>query len=52
VPPVNTRIFTRAWQQVEGWECRGPMRLTDALVPAKAWVLHGQSANRPGGKKG
>jgi hypothetical protein len=35
VPPANTRIFIRAWQQVEGWECRGRMRLTDALVPAR-----------------
>ena len=23
VPPANTRIFIRAWQQVDGWECRG-----------------------------
>ncbi len=33
VPLANTRIFIRAWQQVEGCECRGQMRLTKALVP-------------------
>ena len=42
VPPANTRIFVRAWQQIEGWECRGQMRLTQALVPARVWKLHGQ----------
>jgi hypothetical protein len=52
VPPANTRIFIRACQQVEGWECRGQMRLTDALVPARVWVLHGQRSSRTGGKKG
>jgi hypothetical protein len=52
VPPANTRIFIRAWQQVEGWECRGQMRLTDAFVPARLWVRHAQQANRTGGKKG
>ena len=36
VPPANTRIFIRAWQQVEGWECRGQMHLTEALVPGQA----------------
>jgi hypothetical protein len=52
VPPANRRIFIRAWQQLEGWECRGQMRLTDALVPARVWVLHSQPASRTGGKKG
>jgi len=52
VPPANTRIFIRAEQQVEGWECRGPMQLIGALAPARAWVLHGQSASRAVGKKG
>ena len=35
VPPANTRIFIRAWQQVDGWERRGQMTLTEALVPAR-----------------
>ena len=52
VPPANTRNFIRAWQQVEGWECRGQMPLTGALVPARVWVLRGQRAIRAGGKKG
>ena len=52
VPPANTHIFIRAWQQIEGWECRGQMRLTQALVPARVWKLHGQQASRTGGKKG
>ena len=52
VPPANTRIFIRTWQQVEGWECRGQMHLTEALVPARVWVLHSQRASRTGGKKG
>jgi len=52
VPPANTRIVIRAGQPVEGRECRGRMRLTDALVPARAWVLRGQQAKRTGGKKG
>jgi hypothetical protein len=51
VPLANARIFIRAWQQVEGWECRGQMRLTDAIVPARVWVLHGQRASRTGRKK-
>jgi len=41
VPPPNSRIFIRVWPQVDGWECRGEMRLANALVPARA-----------GGKKG
>jgi hypothetical protein len=49
---AGSRIFLRAWQQVEGWECRGQMRLTEALVPARGWVLHDQRASRTGGKKG
>ena len=49
---AGSRIFIRAWQQVEGWECRGQMRLTEALVPARVWVLHRQRASRTGGKKG
>ena len=52
VPPANTRMFIRTWQQVDGWEYRGQMRLTNALVPPRDWVLHGQRASRAGGKKG
>jgi len=52
VPPANTRIFIRAWQQVEAWEYHGQMRLTDALVPVRVSVPHGQRPSRPGGKKG
>ena len=33
VPPPNTRVFIRTWQVVDGWEDRGQMHLTDALVP-------------------
>jgi hypothetical protein len=33
VPPPNTRVFIRTWQVVDGWEDRGQMRLTNALVP-------------------
>jgi len=51
-PPANTRIFIRAWQQIEGWECRGQMRLTEALVPARVWELHGQRPGHRGGEKG
>ena len=52
MPPANTRIVIRTWQHAEGWECRGQMRLTDALVPDRYWVLHGQRTSRTGGKKG
>jgi hypothetical protein len=52
VPPANTRNFIRTWQHMEGWECRGQMRLTDALVPARVWVVHSQRASRTDGKKG
>jgi len=52
VPPANTRIFIRTWQQVDGWECRGQMHLTDALVPARVWTLHSQPRRRLGGEKG
>jgi hypothetical protein len=44
VPPANTRVFIRAWQQVDGWECRGQMQLTNALVPASG-------AAKPAGKR-
>ena len=33
VPPRNTRVFIRTWQQENGWEDRGGMRLTSALTP-------------------
>ena len=33
VPPPNTRVFIRTWQVVDGWENRGQMKLTNALVP-------------------
>jgi len=52
VPPTNTRVFIRAWQQVDGWECRGQMRLTNALVPANGGVAHGPRNSRADGKKG
>jgi len=52
VPPANARIFIRVWQQVDGWECRGQMRITDALVPARVWAVHGQRGSRGGGEKG
>ena len=52
VPPANTRIFIRAWQQVVGWECRGQVRLVNALVPAKDGAADGQRGGRAGGKKG
>lgn len=35
MPPPNTRVFIRTWQQVDGWENRGQMRLTNALVPTR-----------------
>ena len=35
VPPPNTRVFIRTWQVVEGWENRGQMQLTNALVPTR-----------------
>ncbi len=52
VPPANTRIFIRTWQQVDGWERRGQMHLTDALVPARVWTLHRQPRRRVGGERG
>ena len=33
VPPPNMRVFIRTWQVVDGWEDRGQMQLTNALVP-------------------
>ena len=35
VPPPNTRVFIRTWQVVDGWENRGQMQLTNALVPTR-----------------
>ena len=49
---ADTRIFIHAWQQVEGPKCRGQMRLTEALDPARVWVLHGHRAMRTAGKEG
>jgi hypothetical protein len=52
VPPGNTRIFIRAWQQVDGWICRGQMKLCNALVPARVWALPAQPPARTGRKRG
>ena len=35
VPPPNTRVFIRTWQQIDGWENRALMQLTNALVPTR-----------------
>jgi hypothetical protein len=42
VPPPNTRVFIRVWQQVNGWECRGQMRMFDALVQRDGGAVAGQ----------
>ena len=52
VPPANTRVFIRVWQQVDGWECRGQMRIFDALVKPEGGPAGGQKIGRAGGKKG
>lgn len=52
VPPPNSRIFIRAWQQVDGWEFRGQMRLTNALVPPWPVVAKAPPGRRASGKKG
>ena len=52
VPPPNSRIFIRAWQQVDGWEFRGQMQLTNALVPPWPVVSKAPPGRRAGGKKG
>jgi len=52
VPPPNTRIFIRAWQQVDGWERRGQMWLTNALVPYWPALAEAPRSRRPGGNKG
>ncbi len=51
VPPPNTRIFIRVWQEVDGWENRGAMQITSALVPARGGAARGQQGARGGGKK-
>jgi hypothetical protein len=35
MPPPNARIFIRTWQVMDGWENRGQMQLTNALVPMR-----------------
>jgi hypothetical protein len=35
VPPPNTRVFIRTWLEVDGWEDRGQVQLTTALVPRR-----------------
>ena len=52
VPPVNTRVFIRVWQQVDGWECRGQMRIFDALVKSEGGAAGGQTGWPSGWKKG
>ena len=52
VPPPNSRIFIRAWQQVDGWEFRGQMRLTNALVPPWPALAKAPPDRRAGGKQG
>lgn len=51
VPPPNTRVFIRAWQEVNGWECRAGMRLTNALVPPRGGAADSQKRGRAVGKK-
>jgi hypothetical protein len=36
VPLPGSKVFIRAWQQVNGWENRTFARLTSALVPPYA----------------
>jgi hypothetical protein len=45
VPLPGSKVFIRAWQQVNGWENRTFARLTSALVPAYARSFAGR-ANR------
>jgi hypothetical protein len=52
VPPPNSRIFIRAWQQVDGWEFRGQMQLTNALVPPWPALAKPPPGRRAGGKQG
>jgi len=52
VPPLNTRIFIRAWQEVDGWENRGAMQITSQLVPAQGDAGGTRRGARAGGKKG
>ena len=52
VPPPNTRIFVRTWQVVDGWENKGAMQITSALVPARGGGAGGRAGARAGGKKG
>lgn len=52
VPPANSRVFIRTWQEVDGWENRGQMRLTNALVPARGSGAGARPKDRAEGKKG
>jgi len=52
VPPVNTRVFIRTWQQVDGWEDRGQMQITNALVRPRGGGAGSQPGGGAGGKKG
>ena len=51
VPPPNTRVFIRTWQQVNGWENRALMQLTNALVPLRRAGAAGRSGGRAGAEK-
>ena len=51
VPPPNTRIFIRAWQEADGWENRGAMQITSALVPREGGTVGGQKGGRGSRKK-
>ena len=52
VPLEGAQVFIRVWQQVNGWECKGGMRLFNALVPARGAGAEGRRGSRAGGKKG
>jgi len=52
VPPPNSRIFIRAWQEVDGWENKGAMQITSALVPTRGGAAGGHAGARRSGKKG
>ena len=52
VTPASARIFIRAWQKVNDWECRALMRLSDAFITARSRAVPSRPGARPGGKRG
>ena len=51
-PRAGKRVFIYTRRQVNGWESRGQMQKTTALVPSSGGAAGGERGGRAGAKRG